>query len=326
MKRSSYGERDYAFGQLMLTLRMSIGLTQAGLAERLRVSRRAVAEWEAGSSYPKAEHLKQLIVLGVRASAFPEGREAEEIRALWKAAHQKVLVDESWLAALLSQQHPRLALMGPLAVEQTSDTDQLIAPPALRPRVDWGEALAVPAFYGREGELALLSAWVVQERCRVVSVLGMGGIGKSVLVVSLMHRLAPQFEVVIWRSLRDAPAPEALLDDCLQVLDPPRSPRCRPASNDAWACCWSTCAAGVHSWCWTTWRRCWRKERARAACVQATRAMDGCCAGWPRPSTRVVCCSPRGRNRASSCPWKATGLLYAPCASQGSRETPVRSC
>ena len=35
MNRSSYGERDYAFGQLMLTLRTHIGLTQAGLAELL---------------------------------------------------------------------------------------------------------------------------------------------------------------------------------------------------------------------------------------------------------------------------------------------------
>src|SRR3974377_1672989 len=83
MKRSSYGRHDYTFGQMMLTLRTHIGLTQAGLADRLGVSRRAVSEWEAGSTYPKAEHLKQLIALGVQQQAFPAGREAEEIRALW---------------------------------------------------------------------------------------------------------------------------------------------------------------------------------------------------------------------------------------------------
>src|SRR5260221_6142568 len=33
MQRSSYGERDYTFGQTMLTLRTSIGLTQADLAK-----------------------------------------------------------------------------------------------------------------------------------------------------------------------------------------------------------------------------------------------------------------------------------------------------
>ena len=46
MKRSSYGERDYAFGQIMLTLRTAIGLTQAGLADHLGVSQRVVGEWE----------------------------------------------------------------------------------------------------------------------------------------------------------------------------------------------------------------------------------------------------------------------------------------
>src|SRR5271157_5706229 len=46
VKRFSYAERDYAFGQAMLTLRTNLGLTQAGLADLLHVSRRAVAEWE----------------------------------------------------------------------------------------------------------------------------------------------------------------------------------------------------------------------------------------------------------------------------------------
>ena len=106
MKRSSYGERDYAFGQAMLTLRSAIGLTQAGLAEFLGVSRKAVGQWESGGSYPKAEHLKALLTLAVQEGTFPAGREAEEMRAFWKAAHQKVLLEESWLSALLSQ-HPR---------------------------------------------------------------------------------------------------------------------------------------------------------------------------------------------------------------------------
>jgi len=220
VKRYSYRERDYAFGQMMLTLRTSIGLTQVGLADLLGVSRRAVAEWEAGSSYPKARHLKQVIVLGMQQQAFPGGREVEEIRALWKAAHQKVLLDESWLAALLGKQHPQLALMGPLAVEQTGSTDHVIAPLAGGPRVDWGDALDVPTFYGRKPELATLCQWVVQERCCVVSVLGMGGIGKSALAVRLIQQVATHFQVVIFRSLRDAPSCEALLEECLQVLAP----------------------------------------------------------------------------------------------------------
>src|SRR6266849_9020018 len=220
MKTSSYRERDYAFGQLMLTLRTRIGLTQAGLGERLRVSRRAVVEWEGGLSYPTAGHLQALIALGVQQRIFADGREAEEIRALWRAAHQKVLLDERWLQGLLGTQHPRLVLVAPQSDEQTNADEQAVAQPALGPRVDWGEALDVPAFYGREEELALLSRWVGEARCRVVSVLGMGGIGKSALAVTVMHRVAAHFEVVIWRSLRDAPAGDALLNGCLQVLAP----------------------------------------------------------------------------------------------------------
>ena len=103
MRRSTYGERDYAFGQLILSLRSTIGLTQAGLSDHLGISKKAVGEWEAGSSYPKATHLKALIALAVKEQVFPIGHEEEEIRALWKAAHQKVLLDEFWLHDLLTQ-------------------------------------------------------------------------------------------------------------------------------------------------------------------------------------------------------------------------------
>src|SRR6266566_4944309 len=217
MKRSSYGERDYAFGQSMLTLRTKLGLTQAELADRLGVSRRAVGEWELGSSYPKAEHLKALLALAVGQQAFAAGREEEEIRAFWKAAHQKVRLDESWLSALLSQPPSPPA---PRPVEERRSPVPVFAPPAGGPRVDWGDALDVPSFYGREQELALLSHWVLQEGCRVVSVLGMGGIGKSALVVSAMRRMAVHFQAVIFRSLRDAPACETLVEECLKVLAP----------------------------------------------------------------------------------------------------------
>src|SRR6266496_1634905 len=220
MKQSFYRERDYAFGQAMLSLRTAIGLTQAGLAELLSVSRKAISRWEAGETYPKASHLKALLAFAVGQQAFPAGREEEEIRAFWHTAHQKVLVDELWLQGLLGTQRPRLALVAPGLVEETGNVEQAMAQSAPGPRVDWGDALDVPNFYGREGEVALLSQWVVEERCKVVSIEGMGGIGKSALAVSLMHRLAAHFEVVIWRSLRDAPACEALLDECLQVLAP----------------------------------------------------------------------------------------------------------
>src|SRR5260370_1686971 len=106
MKRSFYGEADYAFGQAMLTLRTAIGLTQAGLAELLGVSRRAIGKWEAGRSYPKASHLKALLAFAVRQRAFPAGREEEGIRAFLHAAPRKVLLDEACRPGLLAPHPP----------------------------------------------------------------------------------------------------------------------------------------------------------------------------------------------------------------------------
>jgi WD40 repeat protein/transcriptional regulator with XRE-family HTH domain len=230
MSTYSYGERDSTFGQTMATLRTALGLTQAELAELLHVSRRAVGGWEAGTSYPKGEHLKVLIELCVKKQTFfSTGHETEEIHALWKAAHQKVLLDEQWLSALLGQVRPPLTLLPPQPtrttqllepVKTTQPLLELPAQPTPEPHVDWGDALAVPTFYGREQELARLEQWTVQERCRVVSVLGMGGIGKSALTVNLMHRVAERFQVVLFRSLREAPSCDALLDDCLQMFSP----------------------------------------------------------------------------------------------------------
>src|SRR5256714_12751112 len=152
VKKSLYGERDYAFGQLVLTLRTTIGLTQAGLAELLHVHRRAVAGWEAGSSYPKADHLKELITLAVQQQAFAAGREEEEIRALWKAAHQKVLLDEAWLCDLLALPAPV-----PLSPPHGTPAAQAAAEQAASRRVHPAGAPGVSHFAGREVEVAELS-------------------------------------------------------------------------------------------------------------------------------------------------------------------------
>ena len=62
----------------------------------------------------------------------------------------------------------------------------------------------------------------------MVSVLGMGGIGKSALATNVMHRGRRSLPGRDLRSLRDAPACETLLEECLKVLAPqPLSPTSR---------------------------------------------------------------------------------------------------
>ena len=214
MKRSSYRDQDYTFGQTMPTLRTAIGLTQGRLAAYLGVSRQAVGDWEVGISYPKAEHLKALIALGVQHQAFHTDQEAAEIHALWKASHQKVLLDETWLRGLLNTLQS--SFFDPHASAATADA----FPSRREPRLDWDDALVAPEFYGREHEVATLLHWIIQERCRVVSVYGVAGIGKSALVVQVMYQLADHFDRVIFRSFRSLPPPETNLDDVLQTIAP----------------------------------------------------------------------------------------------------------
>src|SRR5579859_3175181 len=53
-------------------------------------------------------------------------------------------------------------------------------------RVDWGEAPTGGNFYGRDNERAELEEWIIKGNCKLVAVLGIGGIGKSALAAKLV--------------------------------------------------------------------------------------------------------------------------------------------
>ena len=81
---------------------------------------------------------------------------------------------------------------------------------------DWGEAPDVSIFYGRKQELDLLKHWTLSDRCRVIAIVGIGGIGKTALSVSYAKQVEEEFEYLIWRSLRHAQSKEQL---ALEILE-----------------------------------------------------------------------------------------------------------
>ncbi len=75
------------------------------------------------------------------------------------------------------------------------------------------------AFYGREEDLASLDRWLTADGAGLVVISGMGGVGKTTLAAHAATRLAPHaYDVIIWRSLVNAPTLDTLLDTWLQTM------------------------------------------------------------------------------------------------------------
>ena len=83
---------------------------------------------------------------------------------------------------------------------------------------DWGEAIDVSVFYGRSQELQQLKQWLLSDRCRLIAILGMGGIGKTALSVKFAQQMQHHFDYTIWRSLRNAPKVGDILAQMIQFL------------------------------------------------------------------------------------------------------------
>ncbi|NTU81278.1 MAG: helix-turn-helix domain-containing protein [Chloroflexales bacterium] len=214
-----YKPRTYAVGRRLLALRTQAGLTQAELGQLLGVSKRSILKWEGGDGYPSEAHLQHLIEVFVARAAFTPGHERDEAEGLWAQVSQDAgkrlgLFNENWFAHLLAQNDER----------RTTNDELGQAPPGTRPSslsvqpssfVDWGEAIDVPVLYGREAELGTLHQWVLADRCRVVALLGLGGIGKTSVALSFARQAAANFQVVLFRSLRNAPPLGPLLDQLI---------------------------------------------------------------------------------------------------------------
>jgi WD40 repeat protein len=105
----------------------------------------------------------------------------------------------------------------------------------------WGEQIDVSTFRGRENELQQLERWLddnsdlnpLPSGCRLISIVGMGGMGKTSLAAKLTQKLADKsqsldsnsalavdrnFTRIVWQSLRNAPPLDKVLFQLIAIV------------------------------------------------------------------------------------------------------------
>lgn len=87
--------------------------------------------------------------------------------------------------------------------------------------IDLGDAPEIFTFFDRTSELSTLENWITGDRTRLIALLGISGIGKTTLSLSLIDRIKTQFDYVIYRSLRFSPTLDATLTNLLQIFSQP---------------------------------------------------------------------------------------------------------
>ena len=73
--------------------------------------------------------------------------------------------------------------------------------------------------YNRESELKTVYNWILDNNIRLISVLGLSGIGKTTLVKRWVDLNLDQFEVIIWKSLKYPKPLELLINDLLNACN-----------------------------------------------------------------------------------------------------------
>jgi DNA-binding XRE family transcriptional regulator len=165
------------------------GLSLAQLAARASVQPRTVRAWEAGSKDPSVEDLQRLIAVLLDAGGLRAGAEVEEAHDLWAVRGARTAASAQAAGSSLA----------------SAAAERRATAPGVTSGQDWGEAPDVANVVGRAKELTVLRGWLLDERCRLVAVVGTAGIGKTSLATRLAREMACTFESVYWRSLRDAP-------------------------------------------------------------------------------------------------------------------------
>lgn len=100
----------------------------------------------------------------------------------------------------------------PTQTSTEDDTEQ-------KPRLDLRDAPEIKTFYNYPNSpLTALENSIAHQNCRLLTITGMTGTGKSAIARNLIPQIQTQFDRIIWRSLRTSPPLETTLKTLIQFL------------------------------------------------------------------------------------------------------------
>jgi Cdc6-like AAA superfamily ATPase len=87
------------------------------------------------------------------------------------------------------------------------------------PLIDLGNAPDIYRFYGRLQELETLETYIIQNKYRLITILGLKGMGKTTLAIKLIENIKSNFEYIIYRDLTFCPSLDEALTNILKLID-----------------------------------------------------------------------------------------------------------
>ncbi len=167
------------FTKFIRELRKARGLSQEELGERMGFSNSVISRMESGKRKLTPEIIKHYESLCFS---------ADEKEKLWR------LYKKTEFVQVYGEENFRL-----------SSYDLREAPESIQ-------------IIGREKELKNLHRWIEMERVRIVTVTGIGGIGKTTLIRSLVEKIEDNFDYVIWRSLKNTTPLKQFVETWIRIL------------------------------------------------------------------------------------------------------------